>query len=298
MVNIKKFSFYLYIALLFHLAGFIILMPDNTSSALRKLISKVVKASKTARTPRVTDIILENEQHTNVRPDKFTPFVSESFNPSSGRLTEERGYNVTTPPSPSRENSMRRDTNTQRQRVLPRDANMPDILLRPMPSESRTLLNVPRLKTKNHSRFVLNFDSAGTPAFNTRAFPNVKYFINVAKTSWQYLQTFAPIHSVAMGAMKNSAVLLAFTIDRTGKVQKVWIQDTTESPTLEALSKRAIEYIKDGTPGFGSQPNNYDIKVVYIYFYVGRDFSTFRDESSPIAVRYKAVFYFEYKKLK
>lgn len=292
--KVKSTVFYIYIAASLHLLGFIIFLQDPQQS-MRMLPER---SAQQVKVPGAQSIILESFQDPGERPREFTPYVSENFSTSSGRMTQERGYNVTQDPVPS-QNQENRNTRTQQQttRRIHRNEDNPDILLRPYQSPYPRL-NVPRLKTQDHNRFVLNFNKDGMASFATRAFPNVKYFIDIAKTSWQYLVQFAPKDSIGMGALKNSAVLVGFTLDRQGNIKDIWVVDSTNSETLNSLSVRAIDFIKTQVGGFGPQPNNYDIKVVYVYFYVGRDFSGYGDENRPVYINLQGAFYFEYKNLK
>ena len=247
--------------------------------------------------PAVKNIIIESEQKFNEKPKRLTPFVSENFNPSRGRVTQEQGYNITKQSSRENTDRMNNSNSFSRKKIQPRNEDVPDVFLKAY-KENKPVLNIPRLRTKDHDRFILNFDESGKPSFNTRAFPNVKYFINIAKTCWQYLVHFAPVNSITFGSIKNSAVLVAFTMNRKGEILKVWVHDATGSNTLNALAVRAINFVKENVNNFGNQPSNYDIKVVYTYFYIGRNYSTYGDERKLIPVKLKGAFYFEYKKLK
>ncbi len=295
MQKINKFSFYLYIAIILHLVGFIIFLPENNIKITR-LMKKLMQDKKTLNLPAVNNIIVESYQKSDEKPKQQTPFVSENFNPSRGNITQERGYNVTKPSSQENTDKMN-EKNVFKKQIIPKNEDNPDIILKKYTKENKPLLNIPRLKTKEHDRFILNFDESGKPSFNTRAFPNVKYFINIAKTCWQYLVHFAPTNSISIGAIKNSAVLVAFKMNRKGEILKIWIHDSTDSQTLNSLSVRAIEFVRENVGSFGKQPPQYDIKVVYTYFYIGRNYTTYGDEKKVIPIKLKGAFYFEYKKL-
>jgi hypothetical protein len=295
MEYIKKFSFYFYVAIMLHLLGFIIFMPSQRAE-LNKLLRQLTKKRNIIRAPKVDNIIVESYQKSDKKP-KITPFVSENFNPAQGKLTKERGYNVTEEPTPEKSNELNKDKVIQKNPSPQKDEVNPDLIFKNL-QQSKPRLNIPRLKSKEHDRFIMNFDHAGKPSFHTRAFPNVKYFIKIAKTCWQYLVNFAPTNSISLGAISNSAVLVAFTLDRGGNIKKIWVYDSTGSNTLNSLSVRAIEFIKENLDGFGHQPPNYDIKVVYVYFGMERDFQQYGDERRLVPIKLKGAFYFEYKNLK
>lgn len=295
MGSLRKIFFYLYVALLLHLVGFIILMPDSMSK-IRQMLQRMTNQTRQMMPmPRVNNIIVESYQQPSERPRRRTPFISEHFSPARGRMTRERGYNVTTPMFQEEQSFRRRK---KRHRVRRRILNEPNptIRYRDLPANRYPALNLPRLKTRDTDQLVMNFDQSGKPSFNTRAFPNVKYFIDVAKTTWQYLVTFAPKPAVFKGTMKNSAVLLGINLNKKGEITKVWIQDSTSSNTLDTLSSNAITFIKENVGGYGKQPPNFKITTVFAYFYIGRNYDTYQDEQVGVRVEMKGIFYFRYKK--
>jgi len=117
-------------------------------------------------------------------------------------------------------------------------------------------LKIPNSNNPNGKRIVINLEKDSLNSLKIKNFPNAAYFIKVAKTIWHYLIQYALFEPIANGLIKNSAVLIGFSMDRKGNITKVWVQDTTNAPILEELSVRAVKYVKDNFGSFGNQPSN------------------------------------------